>query len=108
LVLQAFLPPPAGSGPDLNGDGIVNNLDYAVWKQNFGTAGPAGDVNGDGIVNAADYTVWRDNCCGPFPGSGSGSGGIGFGGAVPEPASGALLAFGGLLASAVRGRRRAN
>ena len=108
LVLQSFVALPAGSGPDFNGDGIVDDFDYAIWKQNFGTPGPAGDANGDGIVDASDYTVWRDNCCGPFPGAGGGSGvGAGFGGTVPEPASIALLLCGGMLALAL-GRRRSS
>lgn len=112
LYLAAFqippIPLPGDVNPDLNGDGFVDNLDYAIWKQNFGTPGPAGDANGDGIVDASDYTVWRDNCCGTFPGAGSGSGvGAGFGGTVPEPASIALLLGGGLLALAL-GRRRSS
>jgi hypothetical protein len=99
----------AGVGPDVNGDGFVDSLDYAIWVQNFGTAGPAGDINGDGIVDAADYTDWQDACCGPFPGAGSGSGsilgGVGSGAAVPEPTSALLLACGSMLAL-VFGRRR--
>lgn len=115
LYLASFTVPAAGSGPDLNGDGQVNDFDLQIWRQNFGTAGPAGDVNGDGIVDAADFTLIRDVCCGPFPGSGAGS--IDWGladlnqgggaGVVPEPASGALLALAGLLALTF-GRRRAS
>jgi hypothetical protein len=109
MYLAAFqIPPtptPGSPSADLNGDGFVNDQDYAIWKQNFGSTGPAGDANGDGFVDAADYTVWRDQCCGPAgPGSGSGSGGLG-GGVVPEPASGMLLACGAMLAFAC-GRRR--
>jgi hypothetical protein len=111
LYLAAFtIPPtptPGSPSADLNGDGFVDNLDYAIWIQNFGTAGPAGDANGDGVVDARDYTIWRDQCCGPFPGAGGGSGGLGGGiaGAVPEPASALLLACGSMLAFAC-GRRR--
>ncbi len=112
LYLAAFqvppIPLPGDVNPDLNGDGFVDDLDYAIWRQNFGTPGPAGDANGDGIVDASDYTIWRDNCCGTFPGAGGGSGaGFGLGGTVPEPASIALLACGGMLALAV-GRRRSS
>jgi T5SS/PEP-CTERM-associated repeat protein len=99
----------SANGPDLNGDGQLDDADYAIWKQNFGTAGPAGDANGDGMVDAADYNLWRDNCCGPFPGAGSGSGfpyGPGSGsGAVPEPAS-ACLMLGSVLALAMQRRHR--
>jgi hypothetical protein len=110
LYLAAFTVPAAGSGPDLNGDGTVDNLDFAIWKQNFGTNGPAGDINGDGIVNNADFTIWRDNCCGPAPGAGSGSNmalwlGSGSSTAVPEPAS-ACLMLGSVLALAMQRRRR--
>lgn len=115
LYLASFTVPPAGGGPDLNGDGQVNDFDLQIWRQNFGTAGPAGDVNGDGIVDAADWTIINDHCCGPFPGGGAGSidwgladlnqgGGVGV---VPEPASGAMLALAGLFALAF-GRRRAS
>ncbi len=110
LYLAAFsvpTPVPGMNNADLNGDGFVDNLDYAIWKQNFGTAGPAGDANGDGLVNAADYTVWRNACCGPVPGSGGGSAagfGAGFGGTVPEPTSITLVLSGTLLALAWRRR----
>jgi hypothetical protein len=110
LYLAAFTVPAAGSGPDLNGDGTVDNLDFAIWKQNFGTAGPAGDINGDGIVDNGDFTIWRDNCCGPAPGAGSGGNmalwlGSGSSTAVPEPAS-ACLMLGSVLALAMQRRRR--
>jgi hypothetical protein len=52
---------------------IVN--DYAKIKMNFGlnVAGRTdGDVTGDGIVNLLDFAQWKDNH--PFPGSGGGSG----------------------------------
>jgi hypothetical protein len=46
---------------DYNNDGLVNSLDYQVWRSTFGSVGtnlPA-DGNGNGIVDAADYVVWR-------------------------------------------------
>lgn len=99
------------NGPDLNGDGVVDSVDYAIWLQNFGDSGApgtvVGDIDGNGVVDAADYTEWADECCGPFPGAGGGSGGLGggFAGTVPEPTSALLLAFGSMLALAC-GRRR--
>jgi hypothetical protein len=43
-------------------DGVVNQLDYGVWRQSFGsTTMLDADGNLDGIVNAADYIVWRNN-----------------------------------------------
>jgi hypothetical protein len=46
---------------DYNADDVVDQLDYAVWRSQFGTAGGSADGNGDGYVDIADYTVWRDN-----------------------------------------------
>ncbi len=100
------------NGPDLNGDGFVNDFDLQIWRQNFGNVGTpgmvAGDANSDGIVDAADFTIWRNNCCGPFPGAGSGAGGLAGSGAgvaaVPEPASCLLLLSGAMLALAARRR----
>ncbi|MGD9634461.1 MAG: dockerin type I domain-containing protein [Pirellulales bacterium] len=111
LYLASFTVPtpvPGVDSPDLNGDGQVNDFDFQIWRQNFGTTGPAGDANGDGRVDAADWTVINDHCCGAFPGGGSGAGyEFGLGGTVPEPASATLLASVGLLALAF-GRRRAS
>jgi hypothetical protein len=43
-------------------DGVVNQLDYSVWRQNFGsTTMLAADGNLDGKVDAADYVLWRKN-----------------------------------------------
>ncbi len=56
---------PMGVGADGDGDGDVDQLDYEVWKVNFGDTTVnlpivPGDYNVDGAVNHADYTVWRD------------------------------------------------
>jgi hypothetical protein len=61
----AFIDPSTGivSG-DYNGDELVDQQDYIVWRSNFGmtiTPGAGADGNGDGMIDAADYTVWRDN-----------------------------------------------
>jgi hypothetical protein len=47
---------------DFQADGVVDDLDYNVWRATFGTtvfAGSAADPNGDGVVDTADYIVWR-------------------------------------------------
>jgi hypothetical protein len=101
--IQAFGVPAAGGGADFNGDGIVDEIDLAVWRQNLGSPGPAGDANGDGIVNSIDFFIWQDQIGTPGmpPGAGAGSAGLG---AVPEPASLAMLLSGSLLALAWRRR----
>lgn len=49
---------------DYNGDGLVDGLDYDVWRDTYGSLTLpiyGADGNGDGVINAADYTVWRDH-----------------------------------------------
>jgi hypothetical protein len=48
---------------DFDANGIVNEQDYARWKQDFGQSGGslAADGNRNGLVDMADYSVWRDN-----------------------------------------------
>jgi hypothetical protein len=95
-------------GPDFNGDGVVDALDLAIWKANKGiTMGASvlqGDANGDGAVDGADYLIWLEQFT-MGPGAGSGGFESPSGGTVPEPTGLALLAIGGLLASAFRHRR---
>ncbi|QDU89664.1 CotH protein [Pirellulimonas nuda] len=46
---------------DYDSSGQVDQADYVVWSQSFGsTTQLAADGNGDGVVDSADYTVWRD------------------------------------------------
>jgi hypothetical protein len=46
---------------DYDRDGDVDSLDYAAWRNSFGSTGlnlwPDGNRNG--TVDAADYVVWR-------------------------------------------------
>ena len=44
---------------DYDGDGVVNQADYNVWRVAFGATRGTADGNGDGVVDAADYVVWR-------------------------------------------------
>jgi len=61
---------------DFNHDNVVDAADYVVWRKN--PVGNGGDPGG--------YNTWRQNLGRTNPGSG--------GGAVPEPASIAMLAIG--------------
>ncbi len=55
---------------DYNIDGIVDENDYSVWKETFGSnLLLAADGNGDGRVDAADFTVWRNNLGATLPAS---------------------------------------
>ncbi|BBO33335.1 discoidin domain-containing protein [Lacipirellula parvula] len=96
--LRAFEGP--GSIPleaDFNGDGAVNGLDLAKWKQSFGGAGA--DANHDGVSDGADYLVWQRQF-------GSGGSAQVAAASVPEP-SATLIAGGaalGLIGAAKRRR----
>jgi hypothetical protein len=69
---------------DYNLDFTVNQTDYSIWKQNFGsTTQLAADGSANGRVDAADYVVWRKHL-----GAGAGGGSLA---AVPEPSSCVLL-----------------
>jgi subtilisin-like proprotein convertase family protein len=70
-IVGNFDPPAAprpapGGGSVLVGDyddnGTVEDADYAVWRQNFGsTTDLAADGNDNGIVDLADMVLWRKN-----------------------------------------------
>ncbi|QDV74029.1 hypothetical protein K2D_22660 [Planctomycetes bacterium K2D] len=48
---------------DYDGNGFVEQADYDVWSQAYGstvTPSTGADGNGDGFIDAADYSVWRD------------------------------------------------
>jgi hypothetical protein len=93
---------------DYDHNGTVNQADYTVWRQNFGSTSLLdADGNINGVVDAADYMIWRKNVGNSLPGAGSGSG-LSLGlvsGAVPEPTTGALIWLGGS-ALLLRARRR--
>jgi GH35 family endo-1,4-beta-xylanase/subtilisin family serine protease/subtilisin-like proprotein convertase family protein len=47
---------------DFNSDDLVNNADYNLWKQTFGsTTDLRADANHSGRVDLGDYTIWRNN-----------------------------------------------
>jgi peptidyl-prolyl cis-trans isomerase A (cyclophilin A) len=88
-IIERLLP--AG---DYNFDGVVNNADYLVWKNSFGSTTLAeADGNGDGVVNVADYTVWRDSMAGASQSV-----------TIPEPTAAAIVVL-GMLGAGFRRRR---
>jgi hypothetical protein len=77
---------------DANLDGLVDQADYKIWYDNYGTGSSwrHGDWNSDGIVDQADYKIWYDNygAHSPFVGAGgTGDSSI----LVPEPLTALLL-----------------
>jgi hypothetical protein len=92
---------------DFNDDGIVDAVDYTVWRNHLGEADEANlHHNGDGDdVGPTDYDLWKLHY-----GKSSdmlGSGGLSLA-AVPEPSTIALLSLFALAASAATRRPRSN
>lgn len=76
---------------DFNNDGEVDEGDYDVWVETYGsTVDLAADGNADGVVDGADYTLWRDAFASAT--------------AVPEPSS--LMGLAVLIGSTLSARRR--
>ena len=96
LVVDFRLASPQLPG-DYNYDGLVDALDYQVWKSALGTNLGDADGNGNNIVDAADYTIWRDHFTGPGSGASASAG-------VPEP--GSILLLLGILAVVSAGGAR--
>ena len=80
-------------------DGVVDQLDYNLWRQNAGsTTSLDADGNLNGVIDAADFVLWRDNLglsipslsVGPGATSATGSA-IGIAAVVPEPPAALLL-----------------
>jgi hypothetical protein len=90
---------------DFNGNGIVDAADYVVWRKLQGQSGiglPA-DGNFDQLVNLMDLAIWRSQFGQFVPGSGAGLTGEN---AVPEPAAGMLVFIACLSAAVFRCRRK--
>jgi hypothetical protein len=47
--------------PDINGDCIVNLVDFGIFAVNYLTAWRCGDYNCDGIVNLIDFAVFAQH-----------------------------------------------
>ncbi len=58
-VLSVLAVPPLPG--DYNWDGVVDLVDYTVWRDTLGATGAYldADGNGDQVVNQADYDYWK-------------------------------------------------
>lgn len=90
------------SNGDFDGDGDVDGADFLTWQRGLGLTGQpdatTGDADDDGDVDAADLALWQSHF--------GGAPAVAAIGAVPEPASLALLAAGGVAIGAIRWRLR--
>ena len=85
LVLEVLA---GGSPADFNGDGVVDQDDFAIWDAGYGlihAAQPSdGDANRDGDVDGEDYLVWLSEVDFAL---GGGAAGLT---SIPEPATATL------------------
>jgi len=44
---------------DLDNNGIVNSVDYSIFKNRLLTQDPDADLDGNGIVNSIDFTIFK-------------------------------------------------
>jgi hypothetical protein len=88
-----------GLAGDYNNDGVVDAVDYTVWRNNLNDLTEANiNNNGDGGgVGPSDYTWWKQR----YGNMAAGAGGIT---AVPEPSAMAVIGLGLIGALAVRRR----
>jgi alpha-glucosidase len=63
--LAIHLSPTTTKSGDANGDGKVDDTDFAIWRTNYNqtkTGGASiGDFNNNGKVEGLDYVIWRNN-----------------------------------------------
>lgn len=86
---------------DYNGDGLVDSIDYAVWRENLGQRIILPGDTTPGAVTSEDFGVWQANY-GAIAASSLSSPPARLA-SVPEPAAGLLLLIAALM---VVGRRR--
>lgn len=48
-------------GGDLNGDNIINLVDYNILNGNWFTTSATADISGDGVVNVFDFNILNSN-----------------------------------------------
>ena len=94
-----------GIAGDYNGDYVVDQGDYDLWKETFGSDDGLADGNANGTIDAGDFTLWQDHFQQnhfPFTDFGGESRFGASSSAIPEPATG-LISLLGLGASCLPG-----
>ncbi|MEM8864734.1 MAG: PQQ-dependent sugar dehydrogenase [Planctomycetota bacterium] len=89
-IIRRFASITGATPGDFNGDGVVNLIDYTVWRDNLGA--PSGTLLNDpegGPVGIAQYNIWKANYTGAQAGAISDS----LQASVPEPAAIGLVAM---------------
>lgn len=97
------IPAAGGLNGDFNEDGIVDGIDYALWRENLDSATPLPNDDGLGApVGSSHFDLWRAN----YGAQANPGASLGGSVAAPEPATAltALCAFGGALAIRRRAR----
>jgi hypothetical protein len=89
---------------DHNDDGVVDEDDYTVWRDNLGGTSLANETASIGIVDYADYDAWKVNFGATL---GSGSAGASPSRGVPEPAIVVLVLSAMAWLTGLRAGRRA-
>lgn len=85
---------------DYNSDGVVNAIDYVVWRNTSGATVPpysGADGDGDGVIDEDDYSLWKASF-------GKTAAGAALAAAVPEP--GILMFLVGTIPLLANRRRR--
>jgi hypothetical protein len=59
LALAVFAVPSQAASPDINGDGVVNLSDIAIFASLYpGPYDARIDFNGDGVINLTDLSIF--------------------------------------------------
>lgn len=99
-----------GIAGDYNGDYVVDQGDYDLWKETFGSDDGLADGNANGTIDAGDFTLWQDHFQQnhfPFTDFGGESRFGASSSAIPEPATGLISLLGLGAVACLAGRRRA-
>jgi hypothetical protein len=100
LILDAVLAEAPVLAGDYNDDGVVDALDYTVWRNSLASGAPlVNETASPDLVDSADYDAWKENYGASNLGAGSGQLANQ---PVPEPAAWVLGIFAAAFMAAVR------